>query len=109
MNKFERYTTRTSTKFKENVLLRGGCTIGAAICQLADYEESGYTPKCVKLAHEDMYTWQLSSYGFVDTGLRMGVTESDAIHRLAEYEDTYMTPDDFKRMVSEKYSKKSCV
>ena len=102
MQKFLRYTTRTSTNFKENILLRGGCTIGAAICQLADYEASGYTPKCEKLARDGMYTWQLSSYGFVDTGLRMGVTESDAIRRLAEYEDTSMTPDDFKRMHTEK-------
>lgn len=98
MQNFERYTTRTSTNFKENILLRGGCTIGAAICQLADYEESGYTPKCEKLAHADMYTWRCSSGGYVDTGLRMGITEIDAIHRLAEYEDSYMTPDDYKRI-----------
>lgn len=100
MNKFERYTT--STNFKENVQLREGCTIGAAICQLADYEESGYTPMCAKLASDGMYTWRLSSDGFVDTGLRMCLTATDALNRLAEYEDTCMTPDGFKRIISEK-------
>lgn len=48
MNVNERYTVLACCDGYKDVALRKGITVGDAVCQLADYEDTGLTPTEIK-------------------------------------------------------------